>query len=60
MIYTERDKLAVIEWDGGADTVSFDALAQVMLERPANMIYCVSKEILYGIISMGDIARWDD
>lgn len=57
MIYTERDKLAVIESESATDSVSFDVLAQTILERPANIIYCVAKEILYGIISMGDIAR---
>lgn len=57
MIYTERGKLAVIESESATDSVSFDVLAQTILERPANIIYCVAKEILYGIISMGDIAR---
>lgn len=37
MIYTERGKLAVIESESATDSVSFDVLAQTILERPANI-----------------------
>lgn len=58
MIYTDRDKLTVIELDGKIDEISFDLLARVILEKPSNMIYCVTKtNQLLGIISMGDIAK---
>lgn len=60
MIYTSRDKLTVIEQNDITDRISFETLSQVILEKPANMIYCVSKGELYGIISMGDIARARD
>jgi len=58
MIYTDIDKLAVIKLEGVTDRISFDILSQVILERPSNMIYCVTgRDQLIGIISMGDIAR---
>lgn len=58
MIYTGREKLTVIEWDGATDKISLDILVQVILEKPSNMIYFVTeRNRLYGIISMGDVAR---
>lgn len=57
MIYVDRDKLTVIEQNGELDRVSFDELAHIIFEKPSNMIYCISKGELCGIISMGDIAR---
>lgn len=60
MIYTERDKLTIIELDNNLDTLSFDALAKAILDRPSNDVYCEYKGKLYGIISMGDIERASD
>lgn len=57
MFFVDRDKLTVIEESGETDRILFDELAHIILNKPANMIYCISKRELYGIISMGDIAR---
>lgn len=57
MNYIEREKLTIINVSDDMDAVSVDTLAGVMLDRPSNIIYCESGEKLYGIISMGDIAR---
>lgn len=57
MNYIEREKLTVINVSDDTDAISVDTLAEVMLDRPSNTIYCEREEKLYGIISMGDIAR---
>lgn len=43
MIYTDIDKLTVIQGNITTDRVSFDVIARILLEKPANMIYCISK-----------------
>lgn len=60
MFYTEHDKLTIINLMNGADTLSFDELGVILKEHPANVIYCELEGKLYGIISMGDVARADD
>jgi hypothetical protein len=40
MTYTSRDKLTVLEVGEDVDKVSFDTLAELLLERPSNMVYC--------------------
>lgn len=57
MIYTEHDKLTIIESENVVDSLSFDELGRALQERPANVIYCEHNKKLYGIVSMGDIAR---
>lgn len=57
MNYIERKKLTVIKVNNDMDMISVDILAEIMLDRPSNIIYCECEERLYGIISMGDIAR---
>lgn len=58
MVFTSRNELTVIESDTATDRISLDILVKVILERPSNMIYCVTEGYrLFGIISMGDIAR---
>ena len=57
MIYTERDKLTVVETEKEIDHLDFDRITEALLERPSNMIYCESKGRLYGIVSMGDVMR---
>lgn len=57
MIYTQYDKLTIVELVDKKSKISFDVLYQVLLERPSNMIYFELEGELYGIISMGDIAR---
>lgn len=57
MIYKDRDKLTAVRLENETDRVSFDILARVLLEKPANMIYFVLDRKLFGMISMGDIAR---
>lgn len=60
MLYTEYDKLTKINLMSEVSSLSFDELGKVLKERPANVIYCELDGKLYGIISMGDIARADD
>ncbi|MDE5931765.1 MAG: adenylyltransferase/cytidyltransferase family protein [Lachnospiraceae bacterium] len=57
MIYTQHERLTIIEINDKKNTISFDALIKVILDRPSNVIYCESEDGIYGIISMGDIAR---
>lgn len=57
MIYTQHDRLTIVELNDKKNSISFDTLKKVMLDRPSNMIYCELEGELYGIISMGDIAR---
>lgn len=57
MVYTKRDKLAIIELSEKKNVVAFDALISLLRKRPANMIYVEVNGLLYGIISMGDIYR---
>jgi cytidyltransferase-like protein len=61
MLYTNRKELTVLNLQDHADTVSLDTLAEVLMERPANMIYCEDTAgVLCGIISTGDIHRAAD
>ena len=57
MIYREREKLTIIQMCANEGEISFDRLETVILERPSNVIYCERNGELYGIITMGDIAR---
>lgn len=57
LIYIQRDRLSILKFNSEQDTVPFDTLAKVILNRPSNMIYCECKGVLYGIISMGDVVR---
>lgn len=57
MIYTQHDGLTILKLNDKKNTVSFDTLVNVILDRPSNVIYCELEDELYGIISMGDIAR---
>jgi hypothetical protein len=43
MTYTSRDKLTILQLPDGSDTVSFDVLSELLMERPSNMIYCESE-----------------
>jgi hypothetical protein len=40
MIYTDRKYLTILELQDDSDTVSFDVLKELLMERPSNMIYC--------------------
>lgn len=58
MIFTPVEQLSMIEINGeNEDIVTFDRLAKLLVEKPANMVYCVKAGELYGIISMGDVNR---
>lgn len=57
MIYTKREKLSVIVLEEETDSISVRMLSRIIAERPSNVIYCELNHKLYGIISMGDIAR---
>ncbi|MCH5249893.1 MAG: hypothetical protein J1E98_08165 [Lachnospiraceae bacterium] len=60
MIYTEYKKLTIIKLMNEIDSLSFDELAKILKERPANVVYCELDGKLYGIISMGDVTRAND
>lgn len=57
MIYKERDELAIIELSQNEDYIFIDKLEEMILDCPSNIIYFEYNEKLYGIITMGDIAR---
>jgi hypothetical protein len=40
MIYTDRKYLTILELQDDSDTVNFDVLKELLMERPSNMIYC--------------------
>jgi hypothetical protein len=42
MIYTDRKYLTILELQDDSDTVGFDVLKVLLMERPSNMIYCES------------------
>ena len=60
MHYTEYDKLTIIKLMNEVGCLSFDELGEILKERPANVIYCELNTKLYGIISVGDVARAGD
>lgn len=60
MIYKEYDQLTVLKVQNGIEAVPFTTLVKIILEKPSNIIYCELDRRLYGIISMGDIARAND
>jgi hypothetical protein len=39
MLYTSREKLTVLEIADDTESVGFDVLQDVLMDRPANMIY---------------------
>lgn len=60
MIYREREKLTIIQIQDDEEKISFERLENVILDGPSNVIYCERNGKLYGIITMGDIARARD
>lgn len=57
MVYKNYDELTVLKTTDYDEKISFNALAKSIITKPSNVIYCVQNGKLYGIISMGDIAR---
>lgn len=57
MILSNRDLLSILQIETNNEGVAFDTIAQLLSERPSNMIYCENDGRLCGIISMGDIKR---
>ena len=57
MVYKNYDELTVLKTTDCDEKISFNALAKSIITKPSNVIYCVQDGKLYGIISMGDIAR---
>ncbi len=57
MIYVKRDSLTIIEIQNGINHISLHTLKEIILNSPSNVIYFEEGGELYGIISMGDIAR---
>ena len=57
MVYKDYDELTVLKTPDCNEKISFHTLAKSIIAKPSNVIYCVQDGKLYGIISMGDIAR---
>ena len=57
MIYRNREKLTIIQIKDNEYKISFDRLESVIFDKPSNTIYCELHGELYGIITMGDVAR---
>ncbi len=57
MLYTERNKLTVIELAEMKDTLAFHELEDILWERPASTVYIEVAGLLYGVVSIGDINR---
>lgn len=57
MNYVEHDKLTIIELVDNQSSISFQMLAKIIENRPANVIYCEQAGKLCGIISLGDVLR---
>lgn len=60
MQYIKRQDLTIIELRKDDNTLSFDALAEIITEKPSDIIYCERNGKLHGIVSMGDILRASD
>lgn len=61
MIFSKKEHLSILCIDNNTEEVDFDTLANLLMEKPANMVYCEKAGKLYGIISMGDIHRaWEE
>lgn len=57
MVYTEYSKLSIIRLSKQKDFLSFKECKEILWERPANTLYVEVNDLLYGIITMGDISR---
>lgn len=57
MIYTSREKLAIIELDEYREEVTFEELEAVLWEYPSNMIYVETAGKITGLIGMSDIDK---
>lgn len=57
MIYQERDQLTIIELQEERKALSYEELFRALTERPNSVVYIEWKGLLYGIITLGRIAR---
>jgi len=57
MVYTEREKLTVIELTEERDILTFEEIEAALWERPSNMVYVEYNGELYGIVGSGAIPR---
>ena len=57
MRYTKREKLSIINLKELRATVTYDEVIEVLYERPANIIYIMHEDRLYGIVTDADIRR---
>lgn len=57
MHYKARKELTIVELNDNEENFSFDKLTEIILRKPSDIIYCERNGKLYGIVSMGDIAR---
>lgn len=60
MQYIKRQDLTIIELGDDENILSFKALAEIIPEKPSDIIYCERNGKLHGIVSMGDILRASD
>lgn len=57
MIFSKKKYLSVLHINNNVKEITFDILADILLEKPTNMIYCEKAGKLYGLISIGDVHR---
>ena len=57
MVYIERNQLPIVELQEKRNTLSYEELFQVLMERPAYAVYVELNGLLYGIITLGRIGR---
>lgn len=61
MVYTERNQLAVIELQREQDTLPYEALFQILTDRPSLAVYVELNGLLYGMITLGRVRRaWEN
>ena len=61
MVYTERNQLAIIELQREQDALPYEALFQILTERPSLAVYVELNGLLYGMITLGRIRRaWEN
>ena len=57
MLYRSRNQLTILSLEDREEKISFDRLKVLIAERVSSVIYCERNGRLYGIVTMGDIAK---
>lgn len=57
MIYKDLNKLAILQINEKRKYLCRDESLEILQKYPSNIIYIVFKEILYGVVTTGDISR---